>query len=364
MDGAPVRALVAAGPGSEPVVTTIHLPAPGRDEVRIRVRAAGVCHSDLSMFNGTLAPTFPLVLGHEAVGEVLAVGDGVTRVRPGDHAVLNWSPPCRECWFCTHGEPWLCERSGAPSTQRGTTADGEPLNVTLGVGGLAEEVVVGENAVIPIPRDLPPDQAALLGCAVITGFGAVRNTARVATGETVAVIGLGGVGLSVILAARAAGASKIIATDITEAKGELANAVGATDFVVSDAAMPKAVRELTDGRGVDYAFECVGRSATINAAWRSTRRGGNVVVLGMGRRDDLVELGALDIFHFGRTLRSSRYGASDPDVEVPGLAAAVRDGSLDLSPLISHRISLDEAAEAFHRMERGEGARSVVVFED
>ncbi len=364
MDGAPVRALVVAGRDSDPVVTSIHLPPLGRDEVRVRVRAAGVCHSDLSMFNGTLAPTFPLVLGHEAVGEVLAVGDVVTRVRPGDHAVLNWSPPCRECWFCGHGEPWLCERSGAPSTPRGTTADGEPLNVTLGVGSLAEEVVIGESAVIPVPGDLPLDQAALLGCAVITGFGAVRNTARVNAGDTVAVIGLGGVGLSVVLAARAAGASKIIATDLSAAKEDLARAVGATDFVVSDEALPKAIRGLTEGRGVDYAFECVGRSATIHAAWRSTRRGGDVVVLGMGRRDDMVELGALDIFHFGRTLRSSRYGASDPDIEVPGLAAAVQDGSLDLQPLISHRITLDEAAEAFHRMQRGEGVRSVVVFDN
>ena len=152
--------------------------------------------------------------------------------------------------------------------------------------------------------------------------------------------------------------------DVSEAKGDLARAVGATDFLVSDDALPKAIRGLTEGRGVDHAFECVGRSATIRAAWRSTRRGGQVTVVGMGRRDDMVELGALDIFHFGRTLRASRYGASDPDVEVPGLAAAVRDGSLDLNPLISHRISLDEAAEAFHRMERGEGARSVVVFED
>ena len=239
------------------------------------------------MFNGTLAPTFPLVLGHEAVGEVVAVGDLVTRVRPGDHAVLNWSPPCRECWFSGTANRG-CARAGAPSTPRGTTADGEPLNVTLGVGSLAEEVVVGESAVIPVPGDLPPDQAALLGCAVITGFGAVRNTARLNAGDTVAVIGLGGVGLSVILAARAAGASKIIATDLSAAKADLARAAGATDFVVSDDALPKAIRGLTEGRGVDYAFECVGRSATIHAAWRSTRRGGDVVVLGMGRRDDMV----------------------------------------------------------------------------
>ena len=363
-DGAHVRALVATGVNAEPEVVEIHLPAPGPDQVRVRVKAAGVCHSDLAMFNGTLAPTFPLVLGHEAAGEVVEVGADVTRVRPGDHVVLNWSPPCRQCWFCTHEQPWLCERAGAASNARGSLPDGSPLSVTLGVGSLAEQVVVGENAAIKVPDDLPLDQGALLGCAVLTGFGAVRNTARVAPGETVAVIGLGGVGLSVIAAARAAGASKVIAVDVSPAKAEYALGIGATDFVASDEAVHKNIRAHTGGRGVDHAFECVGRSVTIGAAWRSTRRGGQVTVVGMGGRADMVELSALDIFHSARTLRSSVYGSSDPDREVPGLAGDVRDGRLDLKPLISHRIPLAEAVGAFGRMERGEGARSVVVFED
>jgi S-(hydroxymethyl)glutathione dehydrogenase/alcohol dehydrogenase len=303
------------------------------------------------------------VLGHEGAGEVVEVGDAVSKVAPGDKVVLNWSPSCRQCWFCTHGEPWLCERQGGASSPRGSTIAGEPLNVTLGVGALAEEVVIGDWAVIPVPKDVPDDQAALLGCAVLTGFGAVRNAAAVKAGDTVAVIGLGGVGLSVILAARAAGASKIIAADVSPAKADLARTMGATDFIVSDDALPKAIRGLTDGRGVDHAFECVGRSTTIGAAWRSARRGGQVTVLGMGRRDDIVELGALDIFHWGRTLRACRYGSADPDREVPELAAAVRDGSLDLNPLITHRIGLDNVVEAFDRMQRGEGARSVVLFD-
>lgn len=364
-DGVQVRALVAAGSDSEPSLVDIHLPAPGAHEVRVRIRAAGVCHSDLAMFNGTLAPKFPLVLGHEAAGEVAAVGGAVTRVQPGDRVVLNWSPPCRKCWFCTHDQPWLCENGGGSSIPRGSTADGQPLYATLGVGALAEQVVVGENAVVPVPAELPMDQAALLGCAVLTGFGAVRNTARVRPGETVAVIGLGGVGLSVIAAAKAAQAGKIIAVDVTAAKEELARSVGATDFVVSDESVHKGIRALTDdGRGVDHSFECVGRSVTITAAWRSTRRGGQVTVVGMGARDDIVGLGALDIFSSARTLRSSVYGASDPDRDIPGLAAAVLDGSLDLRPLITHRIPLAQVNEAFDRMERGVGARSVVVFED
>jgi S-(hydroxymethyl)glutathione dehydrogenase/alcohol dehydrogenase len=363
-DGVQVRALVATGLDQELAVADVRLPAPGPDQVRVRIRAAGVCHSDLSMFNGTLAPTFPLVLGHEAAGEVVEVGADVTRVRPGDHVVLNWRPPCRQCWLCTRGEPWLCVNAGAASAPRGTTADGAPLSVTLGVGGLAEQVVIGESAVVAVPDPLPFDQAALLGCAVLTGFGAVRNTARVQPGDSVLVIGLGGVGLSVLAAARAAGAGRIIATDLSPEKEGLARSLGATDYVVSDETLPKTVRGLTDKRGVDHAFECVGRSATIGAAWRSTRRGGQVTVIGMGALNDLVQLSALDIFDSARTLRSSVYGSADFDVEIPGLAAAVVDGSLDLKPLISHRIPLSDTPAAFDRMKRGEGARSVVIFED
>lgn len=363
-DGVTVRALVARGVDRGLAVEQVRLPPPGPGEVRVRIRAAGVCHSDLSMVNGTLAPPFPLVLGHEAAGVVAEVGAGVDRVGAGDHVVLNWSPACRKCWYCLRGEPWLCETSGTPAAARGTAADGTPMNVTLGLGALAEQVVVPAAAVIRVPADLPFEPAALLGCGVLTGVGAVRNTARVAAGDSVLVLGLGGVGLAAVSAARAAGADPVLAADLSPAKEELARAAGATEFLVSDEALPKAVRARTGGRGVDHAFECVGRSVTIQAAWRSSRRGGQVTVVGMGRRDDLVSLSALDIFHWARTLRSSVYGSSDPDREVPELAAAVLSGALDLDPLITHRTGLDGAAEAFDRMARGEGARSVVVFDD
>jgi S-(hydroxymethyl)glutathione dehydrogenase/alcohol dehydrogenase len=355
------RALVARGAGSAPAVSSVVLPAVGPGDVRVRVRAAGVCHSDLSMVNGTLAPSFPLVLGHEAAGVVVEAGAGAS-VLAGDHVVLDWAPPCRECWFCAHGEPWLCASSGRPSTPRGSTVDGEPLHVTLGLGALAEEVVVPGAAVIPVPADLPFDAAALLGCAVLTGVGAVRRTAAVSPGESVLVIGLGGVGLAAVTAARAAGASPLIAADLSPAKKSLASAAGATAFLESDDALANAVRALTDGRGVDHAIECVGRSVTIRAAWRATRRGGQVTVVGMGAKDDMVGLSALDIFASARTLRSSVYGSSDPDRDVPELARAVLDGTLNLEPLISDRIALDDAPAAFERMARGEGARSVVVF--
>lgn len=356
-----MRALVARAVGEPLRVEEVELPAPGPGEVRVAVRAAGVCHSDLSMVNGTLAPPYPLVLGHEAAGVVVEVGAGVDRVAPGAHVVLNWAPPCRRCWYCGRGEPWLCERSGSPAAARGRTSTGDPLHVTLGLGALAEEVVVPQDAVIPVPAELPFDAAALLGCAVLTGVGAVRRTARVAPGDSVAVIGLGGVGLSVVSAARAAGADPVLAVDVSPAKAELAGAAGATDFLLADDSLGKAIRERTGGRGVDHALECVGRGATIRAAWRATRRGGQVTVVGMGGKDDMVGLSALDIFHSARTLRSSVYGSSDPDRDVPELARAVLDGALDLAPLITDRTGLDGAAAAFDRMARGEGARTVVV---
>lgn len=340
------------------------LPETGQSDVRVAVRGAGVCHSDLSMTNGVLSPSFPLILGHEAAGVVTDVGSDVTRVQVGDHVVLNWTPPCRECWFCRASEPWLCTATeGVASLPRGHLADGTPAHVTLGVGALAEEVVIGENAVIAVPKELPLAESALLGCAVITGVGAVRNNAKVRPGESVVVVGLGGVGLSAIAGAKLAGASPIIALDVSEAKADLAKAAGATDFVVSDKAAPKAVRKLTEGRGADVALECVGRSAAIRTAWSSTRRGGRVVVLGVGAKDDPVSFSGLEIYHFARSVSASVYGSADPDVDVPAIAQSVLDGALNLNALITHRIRLAETPAAFDRMRHGEGARSLVVFD-
>ena len=357
-----IKALVARDAGAAPAVAELRLPEVGPGQVRVRIRAAGVCHSDLSMVNGTLRPPHPLVLGHEAAGEVVEAGAGVQRVRAGTHVVLNWSPPCRECWFCDHGEPWLCSTANIAALENGSTLDGAPVHVALGLGAFAEQVVVPEKAVIAVPDELPWENAALLGCAVLTGTGAVRNTARVAAGDSVVVIGLGGVGLSVVAAARAAGAAAVIAVDVSEAKKALAEAAGATDFVVSSENLSKDIRSRTARRGADHAFECVGRAATIRAAWRATRRGGQVIVVGMGRSDDMVELSALDVFASARTLRASVYGSSDPDLEVPALAQDVLSGALSLDHLITDRIGLSDVPAAFERMARGEGARSVVIF--
>lgn len=359
-----VQAAVVTGRDADIEIRDVQLPSLQPDQVRVKVAAAGVCHSDLSLINGTFKAKFPLVLGHEAAGTVVQVGDAVTRVAVGDPVVGNWAPACRHCWFCLHGEPWLCVTvEGITSLPGGTLDDGTPVQLALGVGAFAEEMVLPASWVVPLPDGVPLDVAALLGCAVVTGTGAVRNTAAVRPGESVVVVGLGGVGLSAVAGARLAGAGPIIAVDITEAKRELALKAGATHFVVGTGKWAKEIRALTGGRGADHAVECVGRSDTIRAAWGCLRRGGKVTVVGAGRAEDMVSFSALEIYHFARTMLVSPYGWGDPDRDVPMLAEQIMLGHLDLAPLITDRIGLDGVAGAFERMTSGVGARSLVVFE-
>lgn len=357
-----VLAAVVLQPGNDVEVAEIELPEPGPHEVRVKVMAAGVCHSDLSMVNGTFSPTFPLVLGHEAAGTIAAVGSAVTRVSEGDRVVVNWAPACRRCWFCLNSQPWLCTQVEGNVSQPRGTIDGKELQVTLGVGAFAEEVVIPETAVVPLADGVPLDTAALLGCAVVTGVGAARNTAAVRSGESVLVIGLGGVGLSAVIGARLAGAGPIIAVDVAPAKEELALKAGATHFLTANDKLAKQVRGLTGGRGVDHALECVGASATIRTAWGCTRRGGKTTIVGVGRRDDQVTFSPLELYHFARTIAVSVYGSGDPDRDIPLLAAQIELGTLDLEPLVSHRITLNDVNEAFERMRTGTGARSLLVF--
>ncbi|GAA4282772.1 Zn-dependent alcohol dehydrogenase [Brevibacterium daeguense] len=360
-----VKMAVLEEVGAPLSILDLELPEVGPNDVRVRVAAAGVCHSDLSFINGTVVSELPVVLGHEASGRIAEAGEYVTGLKVGDPVVLNWAPPCRECWFCANGEPWLCstvERVGtsAPYTK---TADGRTVHQALGVGAFAEEVVLPAHAVVPIPDGMDPSHAALLGCAVLTGVGAAVNTAQVKADETVLVVGLGGIGLSAIAGARLAGASKIIAADVSDAKRGFAMAMGATDFVISTGSLPKEVRALTDGRGADHAFECVGLSTTMKTAWKATRRGGACTVVGVGRKDDELSLSAMEIFHFNRTLRSSVFGSSDPERDIPAMVDRIVAGQLDLEPMISHRLGLDELADGFARMGRSEGARSVIVMD-
>lgn len=339
------------------------LPEPGPGQVRVRLAAAGVCHSDISLTNGTMKVPVPAVLGHEGAGTVLAVGEGVTHVAPGDGVVLNWAPSCGHCHHCSIGEVWLCANAlvgmGAVYAH---DALGAELHPGLNVAAFAEETVVAANCVLPAPAGIPLAEAALLGCAVLTGYGAVHHSAQVRPGESVAVFGVGGVGLVALQAARIAMAGPIVAVDVSPDKEELARAAGATEFLLASENTAKDIRALTGGHGVDVAIECVGRAASIRGAWASTRRGGRTTVVGIGGKDQQVTFHALEIFHFARTLTGCVYGNSDPARDLPVIAAHVRAGRLDLEALVTDRITLDGIPAAFDAMLAGKGGRSLVVF--
>ncbi|HEX6352731.1 alcohol dehydrogenase catalytic domain-containing protein [Actinophytocola sp.] len=356
-----VKAAVLMKQGGRLEVRDISLGEPGPGQVKVRVHAAGVCHSDLSLANGTLLQEVPAVLGHEGAGVVTAVGDGVDRVVVGDHVVLNWSPACRECWFCLRGEPWLCVHADDMAREPyASLDDGTPVYPGLGTAAFAEETVVPAAGVVKVPPSVPMAHAAVLGCAVQTGAGAVFNTARVRADESVVVVGLGGVGLSALQAARAVGAGPIIGVDVSEAKADLAARHGATDFLVAGETTAKAVRKLTGGRGADHAFDCVGLPATIRTSWSASRRGGSVTVVGVGSKANLVEFSALELYWFGRTLHGCVFGSSDPDVEIPRLLGLAEEGKLDLAALVSDTTDLAGVNDAFERF--GTGARTIVDF--
>ncbi|MFJ2958844.1 zinc-binding dehydrogenase [Streptomyces sp. NPDC087270] len=359
-----VRAAVLPEVNAPLVVTDIELPQPGPGQVRVKLAAAGVCHSDLSLSNGTLRQPVPAVLGHEGAGTVVEVGEGVAHVAVGDRVVLNWAPACGSCHFCGLAEPWLCANAGAAAAAPYATlaVDGSELYPGLGTAVFAEETVVAASAVLPLPEGVPLGDAALLGCAVLTGYGAVHHVAGVRPGESVAVYGVGGVGLAVLQSARIAGADRIIAVDVAPGKEELARAAGATDFVVAGEDTAKRVRKLTGGYGADAAVECVGRADTIRTAWSSTRRGGRTAVVGIGGQDQQVAFTALELFYFGRTLSGCVYGNCDPAKDLPVLAGHAREGRLDLSALVTDRIGLDGIPDAFEAMTAGRGGRALVVF--
>ncbi|WP_405809315.1 zinc-binding dehydrogenase [Streptomyces sp. NBC_00210] len=358
-----VRAAVLPAVGSPLEITDIELPETGPGRVRVRLAAAGVCHSDLSLSNGTMRVPTPCVLGHEGAGTVVAVGDGVTHVAPGDGVVLNWAPSCGSCHHCRIGEVWLCAGAlaGAASVYA-RTADGAELHPGLNVAAFAQETDVAANCVLPVPDGIPLTDAALLGCAVLTGYGAIHHSARVREGESVVVFGVGGVGLATLQSARIAGASTVIAVDVSAEKEALARGAGATEYVIASDTTAKEIRGLTGGQGADVAIECVGRATTIRTAWESTRRGGRTTVVGIGGKDQQVSFNALEIFHWGRTLSGCVYGNSDPSRDLPILAEHVRAGRLDLSGLVTERIGLDGIPAAFDNMLAGKGGRALVVF--
>ncbi|MEU9436908.1 Zn-dependent alcohol dehydrogenase [Streptomyces sp. NPDC048252] len=358
-----VRAAVLPAIGAPLEIREIVLPDPGPGRVRVRLAAAGVCHSDLSLSDGTMRLPLPAVLGHEGAGTVVAVGEGVEHLAPGAGVILNWAPSCGSCHPCTLGEVWLCVNAlnGAAEVYARTT-DGTDLHPGLNVAAFAEETVVPASCVLPLPDGIPLTDAALLGCAVLTGYGAIHHSARVRPGETVAVFGVGGVGLAALQAARIAGASTIVAVDVSPEKEELARAAGATEYVVASERTAREIRALTGKQGVDVAVECVGRAVTIRTAWESTRRGGRTTVVGIGGKDQQVTFNALEIFHWGRTLAGCVYGNCDPAKDLPVLADHVRAGRLDLSALVTERIALEDIPGAFDNMLAGKGGRALVMF--
>jgi S-(hydroxymethyl)glutathione dehydrogenase / alcohol dehydrogenase len=336
---------------------------PDTGEVRIGIKATGVCHSDLSVLSGGLPSQGTMIVGHEGAGVVLEVGAGVVAVRPGDHVIVNWIPACGRCADCVNGEAHLCMTHMSDLFGRARFAVGDtPAYGMAGTGTWAEEIVVPWEAAVPVDKDLPFESAALLGCGVSTGVGAVVNTARVRSGSSVAVIGLGGVGLSVVQGAAIAGAATILAVDPNEAKHPIATRFGATDVVVPDM-MKDAHDRLTGGRGFDYVFEAVGQAQTITTAWEMTRRGGDTVVVGAGAPDDLVQINAFELLFRARNIKPSVYGGSDLRRDLPRLISLHRGGRLDIEGLISRRIRFEELGDAVDALSKGEAIRQVVLFD-
>ena len=350
--------------GALPVVEELELRALRAHEVRVRIAASGVCHTDLSVRDGSMPALLPTTLGHEGAGVVVEVGSDVTRTKPGDHVVLSWVAPCRSCFHCLRGAAHLCVHGldhgfGDPYAE-GPTG---PVWPAMGCGTLAEETLLPEAAVIPISSELPLEQAALLGCGVLTGVGAVIRTAQVRPGETVLIVGCGGVGLAAVQGARLSGASRIIAADPSPSARDRALTSGATHVVDPAASdVPTAVRELTDGHGADHGIEVVGRSSTIRTAYDATRRGGIVTVVGAGTFDDGVTFPALSLMADAKQIRGSVFGSTDPDRDLPPLVDLALRGALDVNALVSRRIGLADVESAFAAMTAAEVARSVVVF--
>ena len=338
--------------------------APGPGQVKVQIKATGVCHSDLSTMTGVLPAMQPTVVGHEGAGVIAEVGEGVTGVQPGDHVVVNWTPDCGECAECLRGEPYLCmtylaQSFTAPGFRLG---DGTPAFGMAGTGTWAEEIVLPRRGVVKIAEDIPFEYAALLGCGIPTGVGAVVNTAKVAPGSTVAVVGAGGVGLAAIQGARLAGAATILAIDPNEAKHPAAKRFGATHTTTPDG-LDEVKGLLTGGAGFDYAFEVVGRSAAITTAWNAARRGGDVIVVGAGAADDEWSQNSFALLFDGKSVKASLYGGCDLKRDIPRFVDLWRAGRLDIDGLISRRIGFADINDAIRALRAGDVIRQVVLFD-
>jgi S-(hydroxymethyl)glutathione dehydrogenase/alcohol dehydrogenase len=348
-------------------VERIAVDPPQRGEVRVKLGACGVCHSDLSAVNGTIGLPLPLVLGHEGAGVVEDVGEGVSDLAKGDHVIFSFIYMCGKCRFCVAGRPVLCLEQGKAlttplaGTPRAHDAAGKALGIFSGCGSMAEYATVSAENLIKIDASIPLDVAALVGCGVTTGVGAVFNTAKVVPGSSVAVFGCGGVGLSVIQGARIAGAEKIIAIDTLPAKLEMAKKFGATDTLLSTSDAVKPLKAMTSG-GPDYAFECVGSGELAGTAFRAIRRGGLAVVVGVAKPSDSTSLRTMSLPFEEKTITGSYFGSCVPRVDFPRMLALYLAGRLKLDEMITRRYAIDEAPRAFADLQSGANARGVIVF--
>jgi Zn-dependent alcohol dehydrogenase len=364
------RAVVCREHHKPVLVEEVSVDAPGRGEVSVRLGACGVCHSDLSAVTGTIALPLPLVLGHEGAGVVEAVGEGVSGLAPGDPVVFSFIYMCGKCRFCISGRPVLCLEQGRAlttplaGTPRVHDAAGKPLGIFSGCGAMAEYATVSAENLIKIDAKIPLECAALVGCGVTTGVGAVFNTAKVSPGSSVAVFGCGGVGLSAIQGARIAGAERIVAVDTLEAKLALARQFGATDTLLAKPGedIVKPLKKLTGG-GPDYAFECVGSGELAATAYRAIGRGGLAVVVGVAKPSDTTSLRSMSTVFEEKTLTGSYFGSCVPRVDFPRMFALYLKGELKLAELITRRYPVEQAPQAFADLASGRNARGVIVFQ-
>ena len=356
-----VQGVVARAKGVEVTLETILVPDPGPGEALVRVRACGVCHTDLHYREGAINDDFPFFLGHEAAGVVEKIGDGVAHLSVGDSVILAWRSPCTGCRSCLRGRPWYCFDS-LNARQQMTLADGSPVSPALGIGAFAELTLVDAGQAVKVDSRARPEAAGLLGCGIMAGLGAAINTGGVSRGDSVAVIGCGGVGDAAIAGSRLAGAHTIIAVDIDDRKLEWAKGFGATHTVNSTQAdAVEAIREITDGNGVNVAIEAVGNPATYEQAFFARDLAGTVVLVGVPSPDMTVTLPMIEVFGRGGSLKSSWYGDCLPTRDFPLYIDLYLQGRLDLDGFVSETIGLGDVEEAFHKMERGEVLRSVVV---
>ncbi len=356
-----VQGVIARAKGEPVTVETILVPDPGPGEALVQVQACGVCHTDLHYREGGINDEFPFLLGHEAAGVVEAVGPDVTSVAPGDYVVLNWRAVCGQCRACRRGEPWYCF-STHNATQKMTLTDGTELSPALGIGAFAEKTLVAAGQCTKVDSRARPEAAGLLGCGVMAGFGAAVNTGRIGRGQSIAVIGCGGVGVAAIAGARVAGATTIIAVDIDPRKLATATDMGATHTVNSQETDPvEAIKELTDGNGADVVVEAVGRPETYKQAFQARDLAGTLVQVGVPTPEMTVELPLIDLFGHGGALKSSWYGDCLPERDFPMLIDLYLQGRFDLDAFVSETIGIGDVEAAFDKMHKGDVLRSVVV---